>query len=189
MSSAAVSRIHPLPTWPQEHCWEGLFESCSDSNQQCVAGCVAQLIVDGFKAVEIGVMGSQTADVLQSAVAGASEKSSGILATRIGIVAFLVTASGVAGSQFFEAANDLSTEGGRATIIGGVNLQYEGTFYFPHQHIWIAGGATVKARTSGYAMVADQLWFQHSTRTEIELVEDGDKEPVGRFRIGARLIE
>ena len=44
-------------------------------------------------------MGTQTADVLQSAVAGASSKSSGILATLIGIVTLLATASGVFGEM------------------------------------------------------------------------------------------
>src|SRR5512143_2258151 len=42
-----------------------------------------------------GLMGQQTAEVLQTAVASASSKSSGILATIIGIVTLLVTASGV----------------------------------------------------------------------------------------------
>jgi membrane protein len=46
-----------------------------------------------------GLMGAQTADVLQSAVAGASNKSSGILATAVGIVTLLVTASGVFGEM------------------------------------------------------------------------------------------
>ena len=44
-------------------------------------------------------MGTQTADVLQSALAGASSKSSGILATIIGVVTLLVTASGVFGEM------------------------------------------------------------------------------------------
>jgi membrane protein len=42
-----------------------------------------------------GLMGQQTAEVLQSAVANAATKSSSILATVIGLVAVLVTASGV----------------------------------------------------------------------------------------------
>src|SRR5712672_2336356 len=42
-----------------------------------------------------GLMGQQTADVLQSAVASAGEKSAGILATIIGIVTLIATASGV----------------------------------------------------------------------------------------------
>jgi membrane protein len=46
-----------------------------------------------------GLMGQQTADVLQSAVASASSKSSGILATLIGIVTLIVTASGVFGEM------------------------------------------------------------------------------------------
>ncbi len=41
------------------------------------------------------LMGQQTAEVLQSAVANAATKSSGILATIIGLVTVLVTASGV----------------------------------------------------------------------------------------------
>jgi membrane protein len=44
-----------------------------------------------------GLMGLQTAEVLQSAIAGAAGKSSGILATIIGIVTLIVTASGVFG--------------------------------------------------------------------------------------------
>lgn len=46
-----------------------------------------------------GLMGRQTADVLQSAVANASGKSSGILATMIGVVTVLATASGVFGEM------------------------------------------------------------------------------------------
>jgi membrane protein len=45
------------------------------------------------------LMGQQTAEVLQSAVASASSKSSGILATLIGVVTLLVTASGVFGEM------------------------------------------------------------------------------------------
>lgn len=46
-----------------------------------------------------GLMGSQTAEVLQAAVAGAAKKSSGILATIIGIATFVATASGVFGEM------------------------------------------------------------------------------------------
>src|SRR4249919_4223819 len=42
-----------------------------------------------------GLMGQQTAEVLQTAVASAAGKSSGVLATIIGIGTLLVTASGV----------------------------------------------------------------------------------------------
>jgi membrane protein len=50
----------------------------------------------GALTAQIGsLMGQQTADVLQSAVASASGKSAGILATIIGLVTVLVTASGV----------------------------------------------------------------------------------------------
>ena len=45
------------------------------------------------------LMGQQTAEVLQSAVASASSRSSGILATIIGVVTLLVTASGVFGEM------------------------------------------------------------------------------------------
>jgi len=96
-----------------------------------------------------------------------------------------------AGFQFFQAAHDESITHGWATIIGGVNLEYDGIFYFPRQQIWIAGGSRVKARTSSYAMIADKLWFQDSTRTEIEMAEESDPDAVhaGRFRYGARLVE
>ena len=46
-----------------------------------------------------GLVGQQTAEVLQTAVASASSKSSGILATTIGIITLLVTASGVFGEM------------------------------------------------------------------------------------------
>ncbi len=46
-----------------------------------------------------GLMGSQTAEVLQAAVADAAKKSSGILATIIGIATFIATASGVFGEM------------------------------------------------------------------------------------------
>ena len=46
-----------------------------------------------------GLMGQQTADVLQSAVASAGEKSAGVMATIIGIVTLIATASGVFGEM------------------------------------------------------------------------------------------
>ena len=46
-----------------------------------------------------GLMGQQTAEVLQTAVASAASKSSSILATIIGIVTLIVTASGVFGEM------------------------------------------------------------------------------------------
>jgi membrane protein len=46
-----------------------------------------------------GLMGQQTAEVLQTAVASASNKSSGIVATIIGIITLIVTASGVFGEM------------------------------------------------------------------------------------------
>ena len=45
------------------------------------------------------LMGQQTAEVLQSAIASASGTSSGIMATIIGIIALIVTASGVFGEM------------------------------------------------------------------------------------------
>ena len=45
------------------------------------------------------LMGQQTAEVLQTAVASASAKSSGIFATIIGVVTLIVTASGVFGEM------------------------------------------------------------------------------------------
>jgi membrane protein len=46
-----------------------------------------------------GLMGRQTAEVLQTAVASAASKSSGIVATIVGIATLLVTASGVFGEM------------------------------------------------------------------------------------------
>jgi membrane protein len=46
-----------------------------------------------------GLMGQQTAEVLQTAVASAASKSSGILATIVGMVTLLATASGVFGEM------------------------------------------------------------------------------------------
>src|ERR1700736_1065743 len=45
------------------------------------------------------LMGQQTAEVLQSAVASAAGKSSGVVATVVGIVTLMVTASGVFGEM------------------------------------------------------------------------------------------
>jgi membrane protein len=44
-------------------------------------------------------MGQQTAEVLQTAVASAASKSSGVMATTIGIITLMVTASGVFGEM------------------------------------------------------------------------------------------
>src|SRR6186997_1001617 len=41
------------------------------------------------------LMGQQTAEILQTAVASAASKSSGVVATIIGIITLIVTASGV----------------------------------------------------------------------------------------------
>jgi membrane protein len=46
-----------------------------------------------------GLMGQQTAEVLQTAVASAANKSSGAVATIIGIITLMVTASGVFGEM------------------------------------------------------------------------------------------
>jgi len=46
-----------------------------------------------------GLMGRQTAEVLQAAVASAASKSSGVVATIIGIITLMVTASGVFGEM------------------------------------------------------------------------------------------
>ena len=45
------------------------------------------------------LMGRQTAEVLQSAIASAAEKSSGMIATIIGIAVLIATASGVFGEM------------------------------------------------------------------------------------------
>jgi membrane protein len=63
-----------------------------------------------------GLMGSQTADVLQAAVAGAAKKSSGILATFIGIATFLATASGVFG-EMQAALNSIWKTKARTTTV------------------------------------------------------------------------
>ena len=54
---------------------------------------------NGITAQLSGLMGQQTADVLQSAIASASNKTSGILATTIGVTTLIVTASGVFGEM------------------------------------------------------------------------------------------
>jgi membrane protein len=46
-----------------------------------------------------GLMGQQTAEVLQTAVASAAKKSSGVAATIIGLITLIVTASGVFGEM------------------------------------------------------------------------------------------
>ena len=46
-----------------------------------------------------GLMGRQTAEVLQTAVASAASKSSGVVATIIGLITLMVTASGVFGEM------------------------------------------------------------------------------------------
>src|SRR5262249_23286558 len=46
-----------------------------------------------------GLMGQQTAEVLQTAIASASGRSSSIIATIIGIITLIVTASGVFGEM------------------------------------------------------------------------------------------
>jgi membrane protein len=46
-----------------------------------------------------GLMGRQTAEVLQTAVASAADTSSGVMATAIGIITLIVTASGVFGEM------------------------------------------------------------------------------------------
>jgi membrane protein len=54
---------------------------------------------DAIAAQVSGLMGQSAADLLQSAIRSASGKSSGIIATIIGIVTLLVTASGVFGEM------------------------------------------------------------------------------------------
>jgi membrane protein len=57
-----------------------------------------------------GLMGQQTAEVLQTAITSASGKSSGMIATIIGIITLIVTASGVFGEMQTFVERDL--EGG-----------------------------------------------------------------------------
>jgi membrane protein len=54
---------------------------------------------NGITAQLSGLMGQQTADVLQSAIASAAGKKAGTLATIIGIITLMVTASGVFGEM------------------------------------------------------------------------------------------
>jgi membrane protein len=63
-----------------------------------------------------GLMGRQTADVLQSAVASASGKSSSIIATIIGLTAWVATASGVFG-EMQAALNSIWKTKSQATTV------------------------------------------------------------------------
>jgi membrane protein len=54
---------------------------------------------NGITAQLSGLMGQQTADVLQSAIASAAGKKAGTLATFVGIITLVVTASGVFGEM------------------------------------------------------------------------------------------
>jgi membrane protein len=62
------------------------------------------------------LMGQQTADVLQSAVAGAARRSSGIVATIIGVATLVATASGVFG-EMQAALNSIWKTRSRATTM------------------------------------------------------------------------
>jgi membrane protein len=64
-------------------------------------------------------MGEQTADILQSAIASAASKSSGILGTLIGIITLIVTASGVFG-EMQTALNKIWDAEPRATTVSGL---------------------------------------------------------------------
>jgi membrane protein len=63
-----------------------------------------------------GLMGKQAADVLQAVIAGASAKSSGILATLSGIAMLIVTASGVF-AEMQAALNTIWKSRGRETAL------------------------------------------------------------------------
>src|SRR4051795_9777281 len=54
---------------------------------------------NGIVAQLTGLMGKESAQLLQTAIAGAQNKSSGTLATLIGVVTVIVTASGVFGEM------------------------------------------------------------------------------------------
>jgi uncharacterized BrkB/YihY/UPF0761 family membrane protein len=69
-----------------------------------------------------GLMGRQTADMLQTAIASASVKSSGILATIIGLVTLVATASGVFGENADGAECHL--EGRAQRLVGDPVMSY-----------------------------------------------------------------
>jgi membrane protein len=63
-----------------------------------------------------GLMGRQTADVLQSAIASAADKSSSIIATIIGVTTLVATASGVFG-EMQAALNSIWKTKSQATTV------------------------------------------------------------------------
>ena len=68
-------------------------------------------------------MGDQTAQLLQTAVASAAKKSSGTLATLIGLITLILTASGVFG-EMQSALNAIwKAEPSSATTITGSSKQ------------------------------------------------------------------
>ena len=63
------------------------------------------------------LMGKQTSELLQSVIASASQKSSGFIATAVGLVLLIVTASGVFG-EMQSTLNTIWKTGHRTTNIG-----------------------------------------------------------------------
>jgi membrane protein len=86
-----------------------------------IAGLVyGQEAAQGAITAQLGdLMGRQTAELLQTAVAGSKSRSSGFLAAAVGLITLLVTASGVFG-EIQAALNTIWKAESKGTTVGGL---------------------------------------------------------------------
>lgn len=76
------------------------------------------------------------------------------------------------------------------TILGDVELTFDGAAYFRGKDVWIGGGSVINANSPSYSLVADRFWFQDSSRINItqENRRGLDIEPAERMERGVVLI-
>lgn len=90
--------------------------------------------------------------------------------------------------QFYQDRDNTNTDW--VTILGDVQLTFDGAAYFPGKEFWIGGGSVINANSPSYALVADRFWFQDSARINVtqENRRNLDIELASRMHKGVLLI-
>ena len=76
------------------------------------------------------------------------------------------------------------------TILGDVQLTFDGAAYFPNEEVWVGGGSVINANSPSYSLVANRFWFQDNSIINVtqENRRDLDIEPAKRMERGVALI-
>ncbi len=90
--------------------------------------------------------------------------------------------------QFYQDRDNTNEDW--VTILGNVQLTFDGAAYFPNKEVWVGGGSVINANSPSYSLVADRFWFQDNTIINVtqENRRDLDIEPAKRMDRGVVLI-